>query len=345
MAFLVQVAGDAGAALGGMSVSLGDRFGLYGIMAGAGALTSEQLAARAGLHERYIREWLAGQAALGYVEYDPATKSFTLPAVHAAVLADPMAPTYLAGAFQMLSAVYTTEDDLYRGFRDGTGVGWDEHSDALYSGTAKLFRPGYLANLVAEWLPAMEGVMDKLRNGALVADVGCGFGHSTLILADAFPESTVVGFDYHQKSIDVARQLATEGGHGDNVRFEVAAADAFAGSGYDLVTCFDCVHDMGDPAALASRVRSALDDDGTWMLVEPNATGRLEEDLQSPFAKMFMGASTVVCLPSAIAQNGPEQLGNHAGEDAMRAIVMAAGFSRWRRATENPINAVFEARP
>ncbi len=345
MEFLLQVAGDAGAAMSGVSVALGDRLGLYAAMADGVAVTSVELATRTGLNERYIREWLAVQAALRYVDYDPATRAFTLPPAHAAVLSDPTAPTYLAGVFLMLDGVYATEDALEQGFRDGSGVGWDEHPDTLFKGTAKFFRPGYEANLVAEWLPAMDGVVAKLESGARVADIGCGYGFSTMIMARNYPASTVVGYDYHPGSVERARELAAEAGLSDRVSFEVASAQVFPGTGYDLITSFDCLHDMGDPGAVAEQVRGALADDGTWMIVEPNASEQLEVNLQNPFAKVFMGASAVLCLPSAIAQHGPQALGNHAGEGPMREIVTGAGFDRWRRALETPINAIFEARP
>jgi len=342
--FLGQVLTDAAAAVSGITVALGDRLGLYTVMAGAGPLSSEQVAERSGTVERYVREWLACQVAGGYVAYDPEARTYTLPDEHAAVLADPLAPTYLAGAFLMLNAVYGTEDALAEAFRTGRGVGWDAHPESLFTGTAKFFRPGYLAN-VTSWLAALDGVEDKLRGGGSVADVGCGFGYSTMLMAQAFPASTFVGFDYHRPSVDAARKLAADAGMGDRVHFEVATAQDFPGSGYDLITNFDCLHDMGDPGGAAAHARRAIADDGTWMIVEPNASEDLAENVGNPVGRMFYAASVAICLPAAVAQDGPVALGNHAGEDAVRDLVTAAGWSRWRRATENPVNRVYEARP
>lgn len=345
--FLLQVAADAGVALCGLSVSLGDRLGLYQAMDGAGPLTSEQLAARTGLVERYVREWLAAQVALHYVKFDSETSTYTLPPEHAVVLADPLAPTYLAGAFTMFQAAYGTEDRLAQGFRDGSGVGWDEHPDALFTGVAKFFRPGYEAYIADTWLPALDGVVEKLEHGAQVADVGCGFGHSTVIMAKAFPNSRFTGFDYHEPSVIAARKFAAEAGVTDRVHFEVAPATGFAGvdGGYDLVTSYDCLHDMGDPGGAATQVLSTLAPDGTWMIVEPNASERVEESVDNPFARLYFGASVAFCLPSAMAQDGPQALGNHAGEAAVRDIVTGVGFTRWRRALETPVNRLYEARP
>ncbi|HEY6314734.1 MAG TPA: class I SAM-dependent methyltransferase [Streptosporangiaceae bacterium] len=341
--FLMKLAGDAAAAAGGLSVAIGDRLGLYPAMAGAGPLTAAGLAERTGLVERYLEEWLAVQAGLGYVEYDPDTRTFTLPDEHAAVLADEDSPAFLAGVFPVLRSLYATEDGLINAFRVGGGVGWDEHSDPLYRGTARLFRPGYRQNIVDSWLPALDGMVDRLRAGARVADVGCGFGYSTIIMAVAFPKSTFVGIDYHAPSLDAAAKAASEADVTDRVSFEVAGGANFRGTGFDLITCFDCLHDMGDPQAVARRVLEALADDGTWMLVEPAASGRLEENF-NPIGRFFLAASLAVCLPSAMAQHGPMALGNHAGEDALRAAVQSAGFGRWRRAAETPVNVVYEVR-
>jgi 2-polyprenyl-3-methyl-5-hydroxy-6-metoxy-1,4-benzoquinol methylase len=345
--FRVQVIRDAAAALSGVTVSIGDRLGLYTAMAGAGPLSSQQLAASTALVERYVREWLAVQVASGYVDYDPVEKTYTLPDERAAVLADPMSPTYLAGAFLRLQAAYATEDQLVEAFHSGSGLGWDQHPDALFSGTAKFFRSGYLANIVEGqgWLPALDGVVGKLTAGGSVADVGCGFGYSAIVMAQAFPASTFVGFDYHRPSIESARKLAAEAGVADRVSFEVASAQEFPGTGYDLITCYDCLHDMGDPAGAARHARQAIADDGTWMIVEPNTSERLEDNISSPVRRMFMAGSMIFCLPAALAQPGSYALGNHAGEQAIRDIVVGEGWSRWRRATETPVNLVYEARP
>jgi 2-polyprenyl-3-methyl-5-hydroxy-6-metoxy-1,4-benzoquinol methylase len=342
--FLLKLSGDAAAAAGGLSVAIGDRLGLYTAMSAAGPLTAAELADRTGLVERYVEEWLAVQAGLEYVVYDPDTERFTLPDAHAAVLADENSPTFLAGVFPVLRSIYATEDDLISAFRVGGGVGWDEHSDPLYRGTARLFRPGYRANIVDAWLPALDGVVGRLERGARVADLGCGFGYSTIIMAQAFPKSTFVGIDYHAASIDAAGKAAADAGVADRVSFEVAGATNFRGGGFDLVTCYDCLHDMGDPEGVARRVRAALVDDGTWMIVEPAASGRLEENFH-PIGRFFLAASLAICLPSAMAQHGSRALGNHAGEDAIREIVQAAGFSRWRRVADSPVNTVYEARP
>jgi 2-polyprenyl-3-methyl-5-hydroxy-6-metoxy-1,4-benzoquinol methylase len=342
--FLMKMADDAAAAAGGLSVAIGDRLGLYSAMAGAGPVTAQALADRTGLVERYIAEWLGVQAGMGYVTYDPESHTFTLPDEHAAVLADENSPTFLAGFFPVLRSIYATEDGLINAFRVGGGVNWDEHSDPLYRGTARLFRPGYRANLVDAWLPALDGVVDKLKAGARVADLGCGFGYSTIIMAQAFPRSTFVGIDYHAPSIDAAGKTAAEAGVADRASFEVAGGTNFRGSGFDLVTTFDCLHDMGDPPGVARRIREALKDDGTWMIVEPAASGRLEENFH-PIGRFFLAASLAICLPSAMAQHGSLALGNHAGEDAVRTVALDAGFTRWSRVADNPVNVVYEARP
>jgi SAM-dependent methyltransferase len=344
MDFLLKLSGDAAAAAGGLAVAIGDRLGLYTAMSGAGALSPAELAERTGLVERYVEEWLGVQAGLGYVEYDPATGRFTLPDEQAAVLADENSPTFLAGVFPVLRSIYATEDDLVSAFKVGGGVGWDEHSDPLYRGTARLFRPGYRANIVDAWLPALDGMVERLERGARVADLGCGFGYSTIIMAKAFPKSTFLGIDYHAASIDAAGKAAAEAGVAERISSEVAGATNFRGGGFDLVTCFDCLHDMGDPEGAARRVRSALADDGTWMIVEPAASGRLEENF-NPIGRFFLAASLAICLPSAMAQHGSRALGNHAGEEAIHEITESAGFSRWRRVAETPVNAVYEARP
>jgi 2-polyprenyl-3-methyl-5-hydroxy-6-metoxy-1,4-benzoquinol methylase len=342
--FLMKTAGDAAAACGGLAVAVGDRLGLYAAMSGAGPLTAAELADKTGLVERYLEEWLAVQAGLGYVEYDPDAATFTLPDEHAMVLADENSPAFLAGVFPVLRSVYATEDSLINAFRVGGGVGWDEHIPALYRGTARLFRPGYQQNIVDSWLPALDGTVDKLQAGARVADLGCGYGYSTIMMAAAFPRSEFTGIDYHGPSVEAAGKAAADAGVSERVNFEVAGGANFLGSGFDLITCFDCLHDMGDPAGVATRVRQALADDGTWMLVEPATSGRLEENF-NPIGRFFMAASLAICLPSAMAQHGSQALGNHAGEEAIRSIVQDAGFSRWREVARTPVNVVYEARP
>ncbi|GAA3281756.1 class I SAM-dependent methyltransferase [Streptomyces lavendulae] len=342
--FHQRVIGDAGAAVRGLTVALGERLGLYRALAETGPLTPAALAARAGIHPRYAEEWLHAQLSAGYVERDPETDAYTLPADHAPVLADPDAVTYAAGFFTTLKALYATEDLLVDAYRSGEGVGWAEHDPALDTGMGSFFQPTYEHRLVPDWLPALTGVTARLAAGGTVADVGCGVGHTTLLIAKAFPQATVHGFDYSEEAISLARRLADEAGLSDRVVFEVAAADDYPGSGYDLVTFFNALHDMGDPVAAARHVHKSLDPDGTWMLVESNVSPT-DIDTQTPAARMFMALSAVMCLPVAVAQRGPHALGNHSGEQAFRAIAEEAGFTRWRRATETPVNAVYEVRP
>jgi 2-polyprenyl-3-methyl-5-hydroxy-6-metoxy-1,4-benzoquinol methylase len=341
MEFLERVVADGAAAVAGLSTALGDRLGLYSAMAGAGPLTSVQLAGRTGLNERYVREWLAGQVAGEYVRYDEEGDTYLLPDEHAAVLADPDSPTYAVGTFQTLGAFYGTEDALAKAFRTGEGVGWQEYGSGLFRGTATLFRPGYAAALVSEWLPALDGVVEKLERGASVADIGCGFGHSTLLMAQAFPRSRFHGFDFHGPSIEEARRLASEQGLNDRVSFEVATAQDFPGEKYDLVTFFDCLHDLGDPGGALRRAEQTLADDGTCMLVEPNASGKVSENINL-LGRAFTASSVVCCLPAALAQKGPHALGNHPGEEVVRAIAEEAGLRTWKLAAEGMTNRVYE---
>ncbi|MCX5404028.1 methyltransferase domain-containing protein [Streptomyces sp. NBC_01298] len=342
--FHQRVISDAGAAVRGLTVALGERLGLYRALAEAGPLTAAGLAERTGIAKRYAEEWLHAQLSAGYVERHPSADTYTLPADHVAVLADPKAVTFAAGFFTALKALYATEDLLVDAYRSGDGVGWAEHDPALDTGMGSFFQPTYEHRLVPDWLPALHGVTSKLAAGGTVADVGCGVGHTTLLIAKAFPQATVHGFDYSEEAISIARQLAEEAGLSDRVVFDVAAADDYPGSGYDLVTFFNALHDMGDPVAAAQHVHKSLDGEGTWMLVESNVSPA-DIDTQTPAARMFMALSAVMCLPVAVAQRGPHALGNHSGEKAFRAIAEEAGFTRWRRATETPVNAVYEVRP
>lgn len=342
--FHQRVISDAGAAVRGLTVALGERLGLYRALAEAGPLTAAGLAERTGIAKRYAEEWLHAQLSAGYVERHPSADTYTLPADHVAVLADPKAVTFAAGFFTALKALYATEDLLVDAYRSGDGVGWAEHDPALDTGMGSFFQPTYEHRLVPDWLPALNGVTSKLAAGGTVADVGCGVGHTTLLIAKAFPQATVHGFDYSEEAISIARQLAEEAGLSDRVVFDVASADDYPGSGYDLVTFFNALHDMGDPVAAAQHVHKSLDGDGTWMLVESNVSPA-DIDTQTPAARMFMALSAVMCLPVAVAQRGPHALGNHSGEKAFRAIAEEAGFTRWRRATETPVNAVYEVRP
>jgi SAM-dependent methyltransferase len=340
MEFLEQVVGDGAAAIAGMCTSIGDRLGIYAAMAGAGPLTSADLAARTGLDERYLREWLAAQVAGEYVTHRPDGDRYELSDEHAAVLSDPTAPTYAAGMFTMLQALYDTEDRLMEAFRTGSGVGWGDHGPALFEGTAKFFRPGYAASLVPEWLASVDGMTEKLERGAKVADIGCGFGYSTLLMAQAFPRSIFHGFDFHRPSIEAARGIAADAGLSDRMEFDVATAQDYPGEGFDLVTFFDCLHDMSDPGAALARTERALAEGGTCLLIEPNVSADVDENA-NPVGRGLTAASVAVCLPSALAQPGPEALGNHAGEDAMRRIADRAGLHHWTTAAESPVNRVY----
>jgi 2-polyprenyl-3-methyl-5-hydroxy-6-metoxy-1,4-benzoquinol methylase len=340
MEFVERVVADGAAAVAGLSTALGDRLGLYSAMAGAGPLTSVQLADRAGLNERYVREWLAAQVAGKYVRYDEDADTYLLPDEHAAVLADPHSPTYAVGTFRTLGAFYSKEDALAEAFRTGEGVGWQDYGQGLFEGTATLFRPGYAAALVSEWLPALDGVVDKLERGATVADIGCGFGHSTLLMAQAFPKSRFHGYDFHGPSIEEARRMAAEQGLNDRVSFDVATAQDFPGEKYDLITFFDCLHDLGDPGGALRRAEQTLADDGTCLVVEPNASGKVSENINL-LGRAFTASSVICCLPAALAQKGPHALGNHPGEDALRAIAHEAGLRDWKLAAEGMTNRVY----
>ncbi|MGM9337598.1 class I SAM-dependent methyltransferase [Streptomyces murinus] len=342
--FHQRVIDDAAAAVRGLSVSLGERLGLYRVLAESGPLTPGELSARAGIAPRYAEEWLHAQLSAGYVERHPSSDKYTLPAAHASVLAQPEAPAYAAGFFTALKALYATEDLLVDAYRSGEGVGWAEHDPALDTGMGSFFQPTYQHRLLTDWIPALREVSDKLADGGTAADVGCGVGHTTRLIARAFPEARVYGFDYSEEAIALARQLADDEGLGDRVVFETASADDYPGTGYDLVAFFNCLHDMGDPVAAAGHVHKSLDPDGTWMLVESNVSPA-DIHTHTPAARMFMALSAVMCLPVALAQRGPHALGNHSGERAFRAIAEEAGFTRWRRATETPVNAVYEVRP
>lgn len=325
-------------------VLLGDRLGIYKAMAGAGYVAPAVLARKTGLDERYLREWLSNQAAGGYIDYDPETARFRLSNEAAMVLADESSPVFMAGGFEAIGAAFHDEPRIRDAFRTGRGVGWHEHHECLFSGTARLFRTGYQAHLTASWIPALDGVEEKLRSGSRVADVGCGHGVSTLLMAREYPASSFTGFDYHAASIEQARIAARDAGLEERVRFEVASAKDFPGAGYDLVTFFDCLHDLGDPAGAAAHVRETLAEDGTWMVVEPLAGDRLEDNLH-PVGRMFYAASTMVCTPASRSQEVGLGLGAQAGEARLRGVVEEGGFTRMRRATETPFNLVLEVRP
>jgi SAM-dependent methyltransferase len=342
--FLHKMVGDVGATLTGALVVIGDRLGLYRALAEHGAMTSEALAAATGTHERYVREWLANQAASGYLSYDPATKAFTLPPEHQPLLADETSPVLLCGLYQIAQTLFADEPQIAEAFRTGRGFGWHEHDQRLFGATERFFRPGYNANLVSSWIPALDGVEAKLRAGALVADVGCGLGTSTIVMAQAYPQSRFEGYDYHEGSILAARKAAEKAGVTDRVTFEVASAKTFPAKGYDFIACFDCIHDMGDPAGALAHIREALREDGTFLMVEPFANDKLEDNL-NPVGRVFYAASTILCTPASLSQEVGLGLGAQAGEARLRAVATEAGFTRFRRATETPFNIVLEARP
>ncbi|HTT31331.1 MAG TPA: class I SAM-dependent methyltransferase [Solirubrobacteraceae bacterium] len=342
--FLGRFVGDLGAALSAALVVIGDRLGLYRAMADGGAVTAAELAVRTGTDERYVREWLSNQAAGGYVSYDPALEQFFLSPEQSFALAEEGSPAFMPGAFQVATALVKDEEKIEAAFVGRHGVGWHEHHADLFSGTERFFRPGYAANLVSSWIPALDGVREKLEAGARVADVGCGHGASTILMAQAFPRSEFVGFDYHDASIGHARAAASREGLNGSARFEVAAAKEYPGDDYDLVCMFDCLHDMGDPIGAAAHVRRSLAADGTWLIVEPFAGDRLEDNL-NPVGRVYYGASTLVCTPASRDQEVGLALGAQAGEARLREVVTAGGFTRFRRATETPFNLVLEARP
>jgi SAM-dependent methyltransferase len=339
--FVGKVVGELGAAL----VVIGDELGLYKAMDGAGPLTPGELAERTGTNERYVREWLNAQAAGGYVEYDAQEKRYALSPEHAMVLANEASPYFMPGAFQLMTASVRDEPAIREAFRSGAGVGWHEHNDGVFEGCERFFRPGYVANLVPAWIPALEGVDEKLRAGALVADVGCGHGASTLLMAEAYPESRFVGYDYHDGSFEQARERAAAAGFSqERVSFEVVPAAGYPGSGYDLVTTFDCLHDMGDPVGASKHVLQSLAEDGTWLIVEPFAGDHVEDNL-NPVGRVYYGASTLLCTPASLSQEVGLALGAQAGPARLRDVVTSAGFSRFRQAAETPFNLVLEARP
>jgi SAM-dependent methyltransferase len=342
--FLHHFVEDLGAALSAPLVLIGDELGLYKALDRAKRpLTSAELATATATDERYVREWCAAQAASGYITY-VGDGRFTLTPEQAFTLADENSPAYLPGAFQIAACGFKDMHKVAEAFRSGTGVGWHEHHVCLFDGTERFFRPNYAGNLIASWLPALDGVIEKLKEGTTVADVGCGYGASTILMAQAFPNSKFFGFDYHQASIEKARDRAEKAGVGDRILFHVATAKDFPGGGYGLVTFFDCLHDMGDPIGAAQHVHDALAADGTFMIVEPFSNDSIEENL-NPIGRVYYSASTMICTPASRSQEVGLALGAQAGEKRMRDVVTEAGFRRFRRATQTPFNLVFEAKP
>ena len=343
--FVEKVGNEWGASMGALLNFVGDRLGLFKAMAGAGgALTPEELAKKTATHPRMIKEWLAAQAAGGYVTYNPAASTYMLPEEQAFALTNENSPAYIAGFYQVLAGLYKDQEKIIEAFRTGKGLGWGDHHHYLFEGTERSFKPYYVANITTSWIPSLEGIKDKLRRGGTkIADVGCGHGVSTILMAKAYPNSEVLGFDYHRPSIEWARKEAEKEGL-KNITFEVAGATDYPGDGYDLVTFFDCFHDMGNPAGAAKHVLQTLKKkDGTWMMVEPFANDKVEDNL-NPVGRLNYAASTVVCVPASLNENGPA-LGAQAGEKRIREIVTSAGFSKFRRAAQTPFNLVFEARP
>ena len=342
--FVFRAVEEVGATLNAALVVMGDKLGLYRALAGAGPLTPVELARRSGVAERYVREWANAQAAGGYVTYDPSAGTYELPPEQTVALTDSDSPAYLPGFFQIALGTVIDSPRITEHARSGDGFGWHEHNHDVFEGCERFFRPGYNANLLPAWLPALDGVVEKLEAGGKVADIGCGHGSSTILMAQAFPNSTFVGSDYHEGSIATARTRAEEAGVADRVTFEVALAAEHPGDGYDLVTMFDCLHDMGDPVGAARRVRNLLADDGTWMIVEPMAGDRVEDNL-TPVGRAYYGFSTFLCTPASLSQEVGLALGAQAGEARIGDVVSGGGFTRFRRAAETPFNLVFEARP
>jgi 2-polyprenyl-3-methyl-5-hydroxy-6-metoxy-1,4-benzoquinol methylase len=343
-AFMGQMVGDLGAMMTAPMVILGDRLGLYKALDGAGPMTPAELAEKTGTHERYVREWCNQQAASQYLVYDEGAGTFELPPEHAMALANTESPVNMTGGFEVLASMFADVGKMEDKFRSGEGMGWHEHDHRLFHGTERFFRPGYKGFLTTAWIPALDGVEDKLNAGAKIADVGCGHGASTLIMAEAYPKCEIVGFDYHDASIEQARKRADDAGVSDRVSFEIARAQDYPGSGYDFVCVFDCLHDMGDPVGAARHVRETIADDGTWMIVEPMAGDTVAENLH-PLGRLMYAASTVVCTPASLSQEVGLGLGAQAGEKRLTEVINEGGFTRVRRATETPFNLVLEARP
>jgi ubiquinone/menaquinone biosynthesis C-methylase UbiE len=341
--FLGRFIGDLGATAAAAGVVTGHRLGLYRALASDPA-TAEELAARTQTSPRYVAEWLRGQAAGGYVEYDAAGDRYSMTEEQAFALTDPDGAVYAPGAFVLALGALKAEPQITEAFRTGRGMGWHEHDQDVFTGCEQFFRPGYIANLIPSWIPALDGVEDKLRAGATVADIGCGLGASTILLAQEYPNSRFTGSDYHDQSIELARKHAGDAGVADRVSFEVAPASRFSGTGYDLVATFDCLHDMGDPLSAARHVRQALQPDGTWLVVEPFAADDAAGNL-NPVGRVYYNFSTLLCVPNALSQPGGYSLGAQAGEAAIRQLTTDAGFTRFRRAAQTPFNLVYEVRP
>ena len=343
-AFIGQVVTDLGAAFSGVLINVGRKLGLYRAMVDLGPCTSAELAKATGIRERYVREWLANQAAGSYVAYNPGKQTYALPPAQAMVLALEQSPIFMAPAFEVAASFWLDEDQIVETFRSGEGLGWHAHNHRLFCGTESFFRTGYRAHLVSEWLAAMDGVVERLKRGARVADMGCGHGASTIMMAQAFPQSSFIGLDYHDASIVTARNRAAEQGVTGNIAFEVKAASAFDGRDFDLICFLDCLHDLGDPVGALARCRKALKPDGKVLLVEPYAGDRLEENL-NPIGRMYYAASAMACTPNSLSQEVGLGLGAQAGEERLRQVAREAGFSNLRRAAQTPVNLILELTP
>lgn len=341
--FLHRFVGDLGATASAGGIVLGDRLGLYRALADGGPQTPDVLASSTDTAARYVEEWLRGQAASGYVDFDEASGTYSLNAEQAFALTDPDGAIFMPGAFQLALGTLASIDQVEKAFRTGGGVGWHEHNDDVFVGCERFFRPGYTAHLTTEWLPALDGVVEKLEQGGSILDVGCGLGASTMLMAERFPNSTVTGCDYHTRSIDLARKQAAERGIAERTRFDYAGASTFGGGPFDLITTFDSLHDMGDPVAAAHHILSNLSEGGTWMIVEPAAADDVAGNM-NPVGRVFYGFSTFLCVPNAVSQGGARTLGAQAGENAIRQVTEEAGFTRFRRVAQTPFNLVYEVR-
>ena len=343
-AFMGRMLGDLGALANSVLVHLGDQLGLYKALSQSGPTTPAALARQTETTERLVREWLSAQAAQGYVSYDKASGEFSLSPEQTLVFADEDSPVFMAGFFDVARGLFDDTPKIIKAFKTDGKLAWDQHNGCLFCGTRRLFRPVYSQHLVNEWLPALDGVVDKLQRGAVVADVGCGHGASTILMAKAFPNSTFYGYDYHPDSIRAAQEAARDEGLADRISFEVGAAKSFPAKGFDLICFFDCLHDMGDPVGAARHVREALKADATWLIVEPFAHDKLEDNL-NPFGALFYAASTVVCTPASLSQEVGLALGAQAGEARIKKVATEGGFGHFRRAAETRFNLVFEAKP
>ncbi|KPH07027.1 methyltransferase domain-containing protein (plasmid) [Rhizobium acidisoli] len=342
-ALVGRLVGDVGAAMSGALVVLGDKVGIFKAMADGTPMNVQQLSQKTGVKERYLREWLSAQAAADYITYDEKTDRFSLTPEQAMVFAEENSPAFFVGAFEVVQSMWMDEPKVTEAFRTGKGLGWHEHSTCLFRGTERFFRPGYNSHLIAEWIPALAGVEEKLKAGASVADVGCGHGASTILMAQAYPASRFTGFDYHGPSIEKATAAAADAGVADRVTFEQSRAAEFPGRGYDMVAMFDCLHDMGDPVGAGQHVKETLGPNGTWLIVEPFAHDHLKDNL-NPVGRVYYGASTMICTPASLSQEVGLGLGAQAGEMKLRKVALDAGFTHFRRATETPFNMVFEVR-